>query len=415
MRVCVDRRLIGTKRHLLIDSECQSSSFWTDVIPESSWWLSGRIKEIQHCLDTVFRLEHVEFPVVIPKKYIEVAYTVIGQNYGTVDIPWHDFMSSDDHRAFIKNSAANILRSIDGLDTEYSSCHWRNIGRVLTRLRPSNIDTAALTGHLLCETSDSQISILRSFTPTMGTMIDPPVYDRFGTKTGRLTVESGPQILTVKKSHRNIVRSVYDDGRVISIDLASAEARVLYLETHESLETDDIYTFVNEQFFKSRLPRDVVKSAVLCEIFGMGSKGLSEKLGCSLSNAEKFMSRINDLFKTDDLRGRLRHQFVDEGFIRNRFGRKIKVSDLGVIVNNYVQSTAVDVALYGFVDLIERLETLSLDIRPLMVIHDDLLIDCPGRLIERVCKEIKEVFVPLYETNTFPVKVTVNERFEDVE
>ena len=113
------------------------------------------------------------------------------------------------------------------------------------------------------------------------------------------------------------------------------------------------------------------------------------------------MKRIRTLFDTDKITARLRASFIEDGFIRSRFGRKMKVPELRLLLNYYAQSTGVDVSLLGFLGLIEKLREISSDIRPLMILHDDLMIDCPSYLLDDVMA-IKSVDVLSYD-KPFPV------------
>jgi hypothetical protein len=108
------------------------------------------------------------------------------------------------------------------------------------------------------------------------------------------------------------------------------------------------------------------------------------------------------LFGIDDVVSSLRKEFIEEGFIRNKYGRKVMVPELRLLYNSYVQSTGVDVALLGFRDLIRRFEGVSKDIRPIALIHDDMLVDCPAQHVDFLLS-LKEVQIEGY-TDPFFVK-----------
>ena len=73
----------------------------------------------------------------------------------------------------------------------------------------------------------SVISSLRTFLPDDTGQAKKVRYDQIGTTTGRLTVKSGPAILTLPQKYRDVISSRYDQGKVIQIDFVSVEPRVL--------------------------------------------------------------------------------------------------------------------------------------------------------------------------------------------
>jgi hypothetical protein len=315
-------------------------------------------------------------------------------------------MPSSQFKTFLKNSIKEVLRSIKDLNVDYFEKVWRPTNHVFRSLQPCHVDLDRLDELVSLETSDSQIKAIQSFRPQCGsTRTDPPVYDRLKTRTGRMTIDHGPQILTLKKTYRDLVDSVYRDGSIVSMDFTSLEARVAYLEMHDRLEHDDVYELVNKEQFKGLFPRDVVKSAVLCELFGMGAHGIAHKLGTDLDKAQVFADRIRTSFDLDGLTSKLRHVFVDEGFIRSRFGRRVEVPEMRVLVNSFVQSTGVDVSLLGFSALIERVASISSEIRPIFLLHDDIMFDCPNGLLQKL-KELTHVDVTGYSV-PFPIKFKV--------
>lgn len=404
---------MGSEKHLrlVIVSSDDVTMHWIEGIDNEDLLLDGRIKGTRYCADTLIRLEGLEFPISVPQVYQDSARTVLGEKYDSIDVPWRYMMPRDVYRDFLKKSVYNTVKCLDGVSSDYLQKVWTSTEEVFSYLRPSWIDRDALLEFLHDEESESQRAALQSFMPGSTKYVGPPVYSRFGTRTGRLTVMSGPQILTIKKDYRGVIGSTYKDGVVVSMDFVGLEARVAYLEAHETLEDVDVYEHINTEHFSGSLPREVVKSAVLCELFGMGATGLALKLGVSVDRAEKFMGKLRDLFGIDELTSRLKHQFIQEGFIRNRFGRRVVVPELRLLLNSYVQSTGVDVALLGFRTLVRRLADTLPEVRPLMVLHDDLMVDCPNYCLDEL-KKINIVRVLGYKS-PFYVKVKIIEQLQD--
>ena len=59
--------------------------------------------------------------------------------------------------------------------------------------------------------------------------------------TGRMTITSGPNILTLKRGHRKILRSRYPGGKIVEIDIRAAEPRVVLALVGKKVE-GDVYT-----------------------------------------------------------------------------------------------------------------------------------------------------------------------------
>jgi len=66
---------------------------------------------------------------------------------------------------------------------------------------------------------------------------------------------------------------------------------------------------------------------------------------------------------------------AQSGYITNFYGRPIEVTDArrNVLVNNFLQSSAVDVALAGFCQIAENIPSC----KPVFIIHDALIMDVP--------------------------------------
>lgn len=397
--VTIDKRVIGSEKNLIVDCSETPKLSWSDDVVQ--WHLSGgKKKSSLTCLDSLFEVESEEFPIKIPEKYKIVAKTVVGEDYGSVDIPWKSFMTSDDYKKFIRESVESVIDAVTSVDDSYFKNVYTRTESVFDSLRRMRIDKSKLEESINDESSDSQRAALKSFFPDDSGFCNFLKYSRL-TRTGRTVVLSGPQILTVRKEYRELLESSYVGGKIYSIDFVGLEGRISYIEGNGRLDARDVYEHVNEKFFRSSLDRTTVKVAVLCELFGMGDESLAEKLGVSVKNAEKFALTLRKLFGIDELSLRLRKEFIDSrGFIRSKFGRRIPVPELRLLINSYVQSSGVDVSLLGFLDILSKLPK---DVRPIAVIHDDVLLDVPPHCFREV-ESIDNVRVVGYD-EMFPVKV----------
>ena len=225
-------------------------------------------------------------------------------------------------------------------------------------------------------------NIIRSFTPTESGLTRELVYDRFKTVTGRLVVKSGPQVLLLPRGMKNIFKSRYDNGKILWIDFVSLEPRFAKLLT-AGVTKKDIYTDVMEEYSLT-CGRERVKAAVLSTLFGAGLAKLTEIVGKEAFLIKKAIDEYFDLKHILTLAGDYKG-----GKIKNYFGRPIslKKSTSNVAVNNFVQSSSVDIALMGFSDLIKHPD-MPESMKPLCVIHDALVVDVKNSDIEQACEII---------------------------
>ena len=78
-------------------------------------------------------------------------------------------------------------------------------------------------------------------------------------------------------------------------------------------------------------------------------------------------------------------------FINNFYGRRVKTETTHTLINHYVQSTAVDVAMLGFMNILDYVSELDKldDIVPMFILHDALILDVNENsfsLINGLCK-----------------------------
>jgi DNA polymerase I-like protein with 3'-5' exonuclease and polymerase domains len=189
---------------------------------------------------------------------------------------------------------------------------------------------------------------------------------------------------------------------VVSLDFKALEARIVLAEAGKYSAEEDIYNEISQKQFNGVLPRDVVKTAVLADLYGISRGALKARLGVSDQKLDAFMSVIRDYFKVESLRQRLKDQVGTSGKMLNRFGRPLNIPEGqdNLLVNSYAQSSGVDVAMIGFDSVLKRLG--SDGIRPLFVLHDAIILDVhPNRLTD--VRECTSVDITTYE-KPFPLK-----------
>lgn len=395
VRFCLDRELLGTKDNLVVDD---GKYWWAKNLPEETWHLNGRCKDDSDwCLDTVLKLAGKEIRVTPPDPFVKQMSLLSGSLKG-VAIPWQKVMPAKAHQSFVKSLVEQVVVAMDGAPLNYYKTVWVPGNSVLRSLRPAVVDKARW-GELL-ESGEGNVSAIRSFEPDENGFAVPITYDRFKTLTGRLTVRSGPQILTLKREHRNLLKSRYGkDGAIYALDFAALEARILLYEYGRRCDEVDLYGMIAEEL---GYDRKAIKGAVIAKLYGMNDWTLARHLGIEGKEFHAFIDKFNAYFNTQDLLARIKAKFVATGKIINRYGRPIVIDNPqdNIFISYYGQSTGVDVTMLGFKQVIDTLAKNAPRVMPIFLLHDSIILDLPKEDLQYV-QAIKSVRVNGYVQRFF--------------
>lgn len=354
-------------------------------------------------MDTLLKLANVEFVAAPPEAYVRMARWL-----GQPD-EWWRMMPSSAHTSFMKGLVNKVRGFPQALPTDYFCDTWVPGNDVLRALQPARIDVDRLHRRLMM--LEGNVPALASFVPGPSGFAIVPDYDRLSTVTGRLTVTHGPQILTLKRSHRDVIVPSTEAGAIVWLDFSALEVRVAVQEAGRSCDVDDVYGAMALEVGKTR---EQVKKAVICELYGASRHVLSRALELEGSKLDEFLVDFRRQFDVKNVKDRLHSEYLKTGLIKNRFGRPIVVNEPlpHVMLNHFVQSTGVDVSLLGFKQLIDRLPSLIPGARPLFVLHDALCLDVPRESIPATRQPIK-VKIDGYRSE-FPLKATVQSYSDDL-
>ena len=392
-RFVLDKKILGTEKNFIIDNGFYS---WSTSLPRDTWHMSGECKNnsTARCLDTLLRLVNVNLPT-IPKKYLE---SFVGLIPPGSTVQWQLAVPQNVFKEYFKNLVDVTKQHFSSLPFDYFEMTWPSGSRVLNSLRPAKINIQRWS--YLSEVSGSSPAV-ESFRPNKTGYAAVPEYDRFGTRTGRLTVKSGANIHVLKRENRNLIMSSFDDGKIVSLDFRALEARVILAEAGKSSDAEDLYGYIANNVCGGA-DRNTVKTAVISELYGASKGSLSQRLQMNSEEVNRFVQNIRSYFGTPLLRERLKLQLEKNGKIYNRFGRPLfidtKASNL--LVNTYAQSTGADVSLLGFDAILQKIG--SDGIRPLFVLHDAIILDVRGDRISDV-QSVLSVPIPSYDME-FPLK-----------
>ena len=389
-KICVDAAVLGSARHMVFDGQYT----WSDSVPRDSWHLSGRLKG-SRCLDTILKIDGIELPAP-PASHTAAWETVTSGSVGT--IPWRHALPREQYKKFFQNTMDVITSIYQNLSYNYYESTWGAGNRVMSALKGVQVDPVSWQRSL-----DEGGTGLEGFRPNRSGYAAVPTYDRFSTRTGRLTITDGPNILVLRKDLRSVMRSAFMDGVICSLDFRALEARVVLAEAGRDAPDGDMYDAISQELFGGDVDRSVVKTAVLGELYGAGRASLAARLRVPDEKLDAFVAKIRTHFGIQDLANRLRIQLKSAGKVRSRFGRPHHVdADArdAILVNTFAQSTGVDVSLQGFDAVLQRLGTDG--VRPLFVLHDAIILDVRRDRLPDV-ESIRSISVPTYESE-FPLK-----------
>jgi hypothetical protein len=390
MQFYIHRNVLGTPKHFHVQDDSFS---WVSQIPENAWQLG--VPNSHMAIEDLLKLYGREI-----SSFEQIPEFKFFQELGmkTHQVQWRSVLDKERYNHILETVINGARSSLEFSKGDPYLNTFLKTKSSLELLERAHIDKGLLNARILAA-QGSQKSNLRSFIPEKDGFARRVTYNRFSTATGRLTVNTGPQILTLAKANRDIINSRWgDDGSIVYVDFTSLEPRVALLRL--GIEPgEDIYEFVNKECFGGELTRARAKISTLGALYGMSVRTFSGKSGSSRSA----LKQIKNMFKINELSRELISEFDDVGKIMNMFGRQIIPNESAphILVNAWLQSTAVDVALVGFHNLIKNAQ-FSTGAIPLFYIHDACVFDVPKNDIVKF-KEIVSNGVTITGLGNFPI------------
>ena len=196
-------------------------------------------------------------------------------------------------------------------------------------------------------------------------------YSTSGTATGRLTITSGPNFLVLPRDTRRSLQRTFPNSSIYSIDFTSLEPRVALWTSSKNVSEEDVYVEVMKACGIE--DRSIAKLATLSSLYGAGIHRLASTVG-NRRQAKRLIKKVADYF---DVRG-LESKFEEEAsscIMKNCFGRPLHEATKNprVRLNHYIQSSAAELAVVLFSRLCEK----HPEVKPLLVIHDALIVEVP--------------------------------------
>ena len=390
MSLLIHKDYLGMDNHALLKDSMIS---WTESTESAmTYGFPGDHRGVE----PLFKIFGCEIPDLVPEKFKKAM-----QACNAKKPLWSSVIPKSTYNKNFKKVLQRVASSYSEItDSTYYEVYEQS-NRVFTHLKKSRLNIERCESILQSEDNHVIRGILAS---SEDGYCMPSVYDRASTKTGRLTITEGPQVLTLKKEYRDIFQPVCRDSKIYEVDFSSLEPRVASNIADRNPGNDVYSSFM--KFADIKISRDAAKLAVLCSLYGASTYSLQKQLreqGSTMS-ANVLLRKVSEYFLTKELSEKLKDQLGNTGKIENYFGRPIMVDDsrTTVLLNNYLQSTAVDVSLLGF----EKMSTdLSEYISPLFIIHDAMFFEAKPGSLTRVNEYLSKGF-EISGLGKFPLKVT---------
>lgn len=247
-------------------------------------------------------------------------------------------------------------------------------------------------------------------------------YHQTVTATGRLSSsEPNLQNIPIKTREGREVRKAFvsrfarDGGKILSADYSQIELRLLaHLSGDKNLvkafkEDRDIHSYTATLLYGvkeaevTREMRTVAKTINFSIIYGKTAYGLSQDLGLSISEADRF---IKDYFERyDGIK-----QYLDaqkekarrQGYLTTLFGRRAYFPDINAsnvqmrqfaeraAINAPLQGSAADLIKVAMIQIQDRLKKEKFESLMIMQVHDELVFDVVGNEVSSLTALVKE-------------------------
>lgn len=241
---------------------------------------------------------------------------------------------------------------------------------LFNKLLPCKINGLYYRTILNLEKNETIVNNIKTFKPSKG-YCKKVNYNMFKTMTGRLVNSNlSPRILTLPSRCRKIFESEWGKGgKIVSIDFKTLEPR-LARKLNNKESSEDIYTELSD-LLEYNVDRSIIKRAVISILYG--SEAPLQEL--SLERSKAVLNAVKEYFDLEKLL-KIADNSTEHGWRENYFGRplhNLNETNNNKIVNNYIQSSAVDIALTYFCKLVEN---INIELcRPLFIIHDAIVFD----------------------------------------
>jgi len=377
------------------------------VLAEMSGKMAGDIQRLER---TIHQQAGVEFNVNSPKQLGDVLFNRMG-------LP-RPFKSG---KGKTVSTAQDVL---EGLAAEHEIVRLVLEFRQLTKLKSTYVDALPL----LCRNR----RLHTSFNQTVAA-------------TGRLSsTNPNLQNIPIRTEQGREIRAAFvaAEGKLlVGADYSQIELRLLAHYSQDPLLLEayrtgqDIHTLTAAEVFGvppmliDAEHRRRAKAVNFGIVYGLSPFGLAQQLGIEQKEAKRFIdSYFARYVGVRAFIDRTLEQARRDGFVRNLFGRKRPIPDLGsknpnlrgfaerTAVNTPLQGTAADLIKIAMLRLDAELRQRGLQTKMLLQVHDELVLEAPLPEVETVKALVKECMEGAYKLSVpLEVEVSVGANWRDME
>lgn len=291
---------------------------------------------------------------------------------------------------------------------------------VLEKIKNQHALPRILLEHRLCA------KLINTYLSVLPTLIDPKTrrvhttYNQFIAATGRLS-SSDPNLqnIPIRTKEGRLIRRAFvanDDCSLISLDYSQVELRLLAFASGDPVLLDsfhkdeDVHKRTASEIFDVALSdvtseqRNAAKTINFGLLYGMGPKRLSDTLGISFSEANKYLTKYFEKYSGIlSWKTRVLLEAKKSQTVRTLFGRRRSVPELAsqnavirnrgerLAINTPIQGTAADIIKKAMLDTDDFLTKHFPNARMIMQVHDELVIEAPKHDASAIAKKVADI------------------------
>ena len=305
---------------------------WVKDIPKDGLLVEGD----NGTFSEIAKIMGYEVEEFIPEEYKNMS------NILNDDLPWYYILGKEKFLKMFKKYQEKYNYFI-GTNKKKDIVKHIEISNFLSNIKPCVYNTSLI--------KDMEKDKIRThITPHLiGKYLKAPKYSRVKTKTGRLTVKDGPNVLTMPAGFRKGIENGY------SMDFISMEPNML-LAVQGIKPRNNLYETIKKEVFNDSISRIKVKIATMSALYGDNRNDSNSKKISEYFNVEKVIKKLNNLVKNDS--------------ITNIYGRLINLNGARKkhLLSLWLQSSATEASIIGF----NRIRK-EYNINPHWLIHDGLM------------------------------------------
>ncbi len=260
------------------------------------------------------------------------------------------------------------------------------------------------------------------------------IYRQTLTDTGRLSsTEPNLQNLPIRNKESSEFRKVFipeDNSYLLSCDYSQIELRVLaHMSNDENLikafkNGEDIHEATAKKVFRkdtvTKEERTRAKAINFGIIYGISAWGLSNDIGISPSQAQRFMDLYHESFKEIvPFTNSLIDYAISNGYVKTIFNRRRYIRDINsanyyqrefakrTAMNAPIQGSAADILKVAMVKLDKEIQSNKLHAKMILTIHDEIVLNVRKEEIDKTIKVVEDVMTKAVSLN-LPLEVESN-------